>query len=308
VLTGRVSVVIPLFNGRELISACIDSIDEGTEIVVVDDGSTDGAPELVESTFPNVTLLRNDHNVGFGTTSNRGLAACTRTVRLVLNSDARLRPGALERLAAAFDDPEVGIAGGHRVFPDGTHQTSAARFPTPGSIVAGSFFLNEVYRKLRPRGRFPLELGLSERDHAADREVDWVSGTCLALRDRCFDETGGFDEGYYLYGEETDLCWRAWRAGWHVRYVADAVVEHAGGGSTGDPKVHARRFITSEARFMVRAYGPRIWNRWRLARLTGSALKSVLLLVPALIDRRARVRWRWQVAAFAAVVKLGRPS
>lgn len=303
-LIQDVSVVVPLFNGRDLIGDCLASIDAGVEIVVVDDGSVDGAPGVVERDFPHVTILRNERNVGFGSTANRGLAACSRPVRVVLNSDARLRPGALQSLAGAFDDPEVGIAGARRVFPDGSHQTSAARFPTPASIIAGSFLLNELYRKLRPNGRFRWELGLSERDHQTDRDVDWVSGTCIALRDRCFEQTGGFDEEFYLYGEETDLCWRAWNQGWHVRFVAGGVVEHLGGGSTGDPTVHAQRFITSEARFMVRAYGPRIWTRWRTARLIGSAVKSFVLLLPALVDRRVRHRWRWQVAAFCAVARL----
>lgn len=302
-LTPRVSVIVPLFNGKGLIAACLESIDDSAEIIVVDDCSTDGAPELVAQRFPNVKLLRNDSNVGFGTTSNRGLIEATGTVRVVLNSDARLQPGALKRLVAAFDDPEVGVAGGRRLFPDGSHQTSAARFPTPGSIITGSFLLNEVYRWVRPSGRFPFELGMAKRDHAHDHEVDWVSGTCIALRDGCLADTGGFDENYYLYGEETDLCWRAGQAGWQVKYVAGARVVHLGGGSTGDPSVHARRFIASEGRFMVRAYGLGGWRRWRAARVLGSAIKSVVLVVPAAFSRRVRTRWRWQAAALVAAVR-----
>lgn len=297
-----VSVVVPLFNGRDLIETCLGSIPEHAEVIVVDDGSTDGAPELVEARFPRARVLRNERNVGFGTTANRGLAVCTGDVRVVLNSDTRLRPGALEALAGAFDDDGVGIAGARRVFPDGSHQTSAARFPRPSTIVTGSFLLNELYRRVRPNGRFRYELGLARADHDTDQDVDWVTGTCIALSARCYDMLGGFDEGYYLYAEETDLCWRAWRAGFRVRYVSGAVVEHLGGGSTGDPVVHATRMLRSEARFMATAYGERILWRWRLARGVGAAIKVALLAPVAVLDRRARVRLRWQWTALRSVL------
>jgi GT2 family glycosyltransferase len=297
-----VSVVVPLFNGRDLIETCLESIPDHADVVVVDDGSTDGAPELVEARFPRVRVLRNDRNVGFGTTANRGLAACTGAVRVVLNSDTRLRDGALDVLSSAFQDEDVGVAGARRVFPDGSHQTSAARFPRPSTIVTGSFLLNEVYRRVRPNRRFRYELGLTRADHQLDQDVDWVMGTCIALSARCYDVLGGFDEGYYLYAEETDLCWRAWNAGFRVRYVSGAVVEHIGGGSTGDPAIHATRMLRSEARFMATAYGTRSLWRWRLARGVGALLKVALLAPVAAIDRRARVRLVWQWTALRTVL------
>lgn len=300
-----VSIVVPLFNGRDLIEACLRSIPDGAEIIVVDDGSTDGAPDFVRDRFPDVLLLYNERNLGFGSTANRGLAMATGTVRVVLNSDARFRAGALDALVAAFHAADVGIAGARRVFPDGSHQTSAARFPRPSTIITGSFLLNEMYRRVRPRGRFPLELGLARVDHEHDRDVEWVTGTCIALRDTCFDDLGGFDEDYYLYAEETDLCWRAWKAGFRVRYVAAAVVEHVGGGSTGDPALHARRSLRSEARFMARAYGTENLWKWRLSRAVGAAIKVVVLAPFALFDRRIRNRWRWQ---WTALRETTRPS
>lgn len=296
------AVVVPLFNGRGLIGDCLRSIPQDCETVVVDDGSSDGAPEVVSEHFPEVRLLRNDRNRGFGTTCNRGLRATTARIRIVLNSDARLLPGAVNAMVAAFEDEAVGIVGARRTFPDGSHQNSAARFPTLGSIVAGSFLLNELYRMVRPGRRFRWELGLAEADHGMVQDVDWVSGTCLAMRDRCFEELQGFDEGYHLYVEETDLCWRAWRSGWRVRYVPEAVVVHLGGGSTGNPTVHARRFLRSEARFMARAYGTGVLGRWRAARALGAVVKIAVLAVPALVDRRVRARLRWQWSALTGVL------
>lgn len=289
-----VSVIVPLHNGRDLIEPCLASIPPDVEVVVVDDCSGDGAPDLVAERFPTARLLHNERNLGFGSTANRGLRAARGRVRIVLNSDARLTPGALEPLLAAFDDEGIGVAGPRLTFADGSHQTSAASFPTVGSIVAGSFLLNDVYRRLRPNGRFRWELGLARRDHDRSQDVDWVKGACLAIHARCLEDTGGFDEGYFMYGEETDLCLRARQAGWRVRYVAEALVVHLGGGSTGDPVVHAQRFLRSEARFMERAYGSAVLRRWRAARLVGASVKLAVLALPALGSRRVRNRWRWQ--------------
>ena len=288
---------MPLFNGRDVIGRCLETIPDHVEAIVVDDGSTDGAPDLVAARFPFVRILRNSSNLGFGATANRGLQNASGAVRVVLNSDARLRPGALDELVGAFRDQRVGIAGARLVFPDGSHQTSAASFPTPGRTLAGSFLLNEMYRSLWPRGRFRWELGMARRDHDRDRDVDWVMGTCIAIRDLCLQDVGGFDEAYFMYVEETDLCWRAHSAGWLVRYVSSSVVEHEGGGSSGDPSQHAERLLSSEARFMLRSYGPAGLERWAMARLIGSAAKTVILLPVMALDRRLRARWRWQWAA-----------
>ena len=292
-----VSVIVPLHNGPDLVRQCLRSIPSGAPVFVVDDASTDAAPAVVEREFPHVTLLRNERNLGFAATANRGLLGATTPVRVVLNSDARLRPGALEHLVAAFTDPAVGIAGPRLVFPDGSHQTSAAAFPTAARILTGSFLLNELYRAAVPSGRFPLELGMARRDHDHDHDVDWVPGTCLAIREECLDQTGGFDAGYFFYIEDTDLCWRAGQLGWRVRYVSGAVVEHTGGMSGGDAPVQARRLVDGEARFITRAYGPRALPRWRAARVAGGLLKAAVFLVPSAFSARARARFRWQLAA-----------
>lgn len=287
-----------MHNGRDLVGDCLRSIPAGVDVVAVDDASTDGVADEIESTFPHVRLIRNERNLGFGATANRGLAASCGAVRLVLNSDARLRPGALEAITAAFEaDGAVGIVGPRLVFPDGSHQSSAASFPTVGGILAGAFLLNDLYRKLRPNTPFRWQMALAAAEHDEDRDVDWVMGTAIALREQCFESTGGFDPGYFMYVEETDLCWRAHADGWRVRYIAGAVVEHLGGGSTGDPTLHARRYLVSERRFFQRAYGVDSLRAWRRARLAGSAAKVLLLAPPALASRRVRQRLRWHLAA-----------
>jgi N-acetylglucosaminyl-diphospho-decaprenol L-rhamnosyltransferase len=298
-----VSVIVPLYNGRDLIEECLESIPSHAEVIVVDDASSDGAPDLVAARFPSARLERNAVNRGFAGTCNVGLRLATGDVRLVLNSDARLAPGALDALVGAFDADGVGIAGPRLVFADGSHQTSAAAFPTVATVVSGSFLLNDIVRLVMRKRRFVLELGMARADHDHDHDVEWVHGACLAISAACFDATGGFDEGYYMYNEETDLCWRAREAGFRVRYVASARTVHLGGGSTGDPTVHATRLIRSEARFFARAYGRGVLRRWAAARVGGAAIKLVVLALPALFSTRVRVRWRWQLAAMTAVLR-----
>jgi len=294
-----VSVIVPLYNGRDIIGDCLSSVPPGVEVVVVDDASTDGAPDVVAELFPGARLLLADVNSGFASTANRGLRAASGEVCVVLNSDARLQPGALERLVAAFDaDPAVGVAGPRLVFPDGSHQVSAAYFLNVGNLAAGSFALTEAYQRLRPSGRFRWQAALTRRQHEVSRPVDWVHGTCIALRRACIEATGGFDPGYRMYVEECDLCWRAHHAGFGVRYVAEAIVVHLGGVSAGrDAAQQARHNLDGEARFLTLAYGVSVLPRWRRARILSSAVKAALLLPLGLLDERLRDRWRWHAAA-----------
>ncbi len=298
-----VGVVIPFRNGWDVLEPCLRSIPPGIETIAVDDGCTDDTPVRVAQLFPAVQVLRNEQNLGFAASANRGLAACTRPVRVVLNSDARLGPGALDALASAFEDSGIGIAGPRLHFPDGTHQVSAARFPSPGRLFAGSFFLTEVFSWLFPRRRFPFELGLPRIQHDTDRDVDWVEGACIAIRDDCFAALGGFDEAYHYYSE-TDLCWRAHLVGWRVRYVSGAIVMHVGGASSGrDTAAQARQLLRNEARFFHTAYGQGAMRRWYVTRAAGSLVKVLVLALPALVDRRVRIRWRWQASALAEMVR-----
>lgn len=301
----RASVIVPVYNGRAHLDSCFASIPEWAEVIAVDDGSTDGAPEHIAEHHPRVRLLWHEENRGFGAACNTGMRAAAGEVRVVLNSDARFRAGALEALVAACETDGVGVAGARRVFPDGSHQTSAANFPTVGGIIAGSFLVGELWQRIRPGAPTSWQLALSRAQHEESADVDWVSGTCLAVSGACFEATGGFDEQYHLYVEETDLCFRAKTAGFRVRYLADAVVEHVGGGSTGDPVVHAQRFLRSEARFFAQSYGEASLPAWRRARIVGSAVKVVVLAAPALASRRVRDRWRWQWSALRTMVRRG---
>ncbi len=297
-----VTVVVPVHGRLELAQRCIASIPQWAEVVVVDDGSPQDARSRLQPTCPRARFIVHEEAKGFAGAANAGLEAAGGEVRVVLNSDARLMPGALEALTAAFADPSIGIAGPRLVFPDGSHQTSASRFPTPLRLLTGSFALNEAYRAIRPRSRFPFELGMARAEHRSDRDVDWVIGACIALRDTCLVELGGYDDEYPFYVEETDLCWRARQRGWRVRYVASATVVHEGGASSAPPALLAEHLLQGEARFMVRAYGERSLPRWWASRVLGSAIKASAFGALAPFDSRMRNHAQWQRSALAHLI------
>lgn len=284
---GAVSVIVPLHNGESFIGGCLASVPPEAELIVVDDASEDDAPEVVRQRFPRAVLVRNDRNLGFAATCNRGMAISTRPIKVLLNSDARLHPGVLDQLVAAFDDPTVGIAGPRLVFPGGGHQVSAASFPTPLRLLLGS-------------------LRMARRDHRVDHDVDWVMGTCLAIHERCLADVSGFDERYFLYVEETDLCWRAQQAGWRVRYVAGGTVDHDIAGSIAE-RSDARRHLAGEARFMLTTGGPGTLFRWRIARSVGAVLRIGALGIPALWSDGARTRLKWQLSALRNAFRVAVP-
>jgi N-acetylglucosaminyl-diphospho-decaprenol L-rhamnosyltransferase len=206
-----------------------------TEIVVVDNDSHDGSSDGIESE-PLVRVLRTGANLGYGTAANRGLATTGAEFVLVSNPDVTVHPGAVAALREAFAaDPTLAIAGPRILEPDGSRYPSARRFPSM-TVAAGHALLGV----LRPGNRFSRRYRMVDLDSAvpaggaapATVAVDWVSGACFMARHRALKELGGFDESYFMYVEDLDLCWRAHRAGWRVGYVPGAVVTHEQGLST----------------------------------------------------------------------------
>lgn len=228
----RVSVVVVSYNTRDLLRCCLDSVvanASDAEVIVVDNASTDGSAELVRERYPDAQLIRNARNVGFARATNEGIRAATGDMILWLNSDAWLTPGALGRLCQTLDaNPTVGAVGPRLCYPDGRLQPSAQRFPDPLAHLVGAA---ELYRLPWVRRRFN---GARHPgwDHDRPADVDWLTGACLLVRHACLDRVGLLDEGYFMYAEEMDWCYRACRAGWRIRFEPAAEVVHVGGGSS----------------------------------------------------------------------------
>lgn len=252
---AAVAVIVTNWNTRGLLAECLTSIDETAdarevETVVVDNGSSDGSPEMVRARFPRARLIANRDNLGFARANNQAIAATATPYVLMLNSDARLRPGALqqllERMAAA---PRAGIIGAQLCSPDGSFQSSHARFPNLGRealILSG--IGRAVYGPWYPSFGPHVDRG--------PRIVEWVSGACMLARRTALDAVGGFDEGYFLYGEEMDLCYALRQAGWQVWYEPGAVADHHGAASSARiPVTMEARLYSGRIRFFRKHYG-----------------------------------------------------
>lgn len=226
-----VSVVIVSYNARELLARSVASVAGGPhEVVVVDNASRDGSPELVRERFPGVRLVELPRNLGFGTANNVGMELASGRYALLLNSDAWPVEDAVERLVAFADRrPRAGIVGPRLLNPDGTLQRSVRGFPTLWRLVTEYFFL----RKLAPGSRLLNGFYGAGFDHRSERDAEFLMGAVLLVRREALDEVGGFDPSFFLFSEETDLCYRLRRAGWTVTFTPAAEFVHVGGASTG---------------------------------------------------------------------------
>jgi N-acetylglucosaminyl-diphospho-decaprenol L-rhamnosyltransferase len=214
----------------EALLECVASLRaEGIDdVTVVDNSSSDGSPEALVTADHEVKLVQTGTNRGYGAAANRGIVVSGSDFVLVSNSDVAVHTGALSSLVEVLgQDSTLAIAGPRILEADGTHYPSARRFP---SLVdaAGHALLGD----LAPANRFTRRYRMGDLDTDKVAEVDWVSGACFLARRRALEELGGFDETYFMYAEDADLCWRARRAGWGVAYVPDAVVTHLRGIST----------------------------------------------------------------------------
>jgi N-acetylglucosaminyl-diphospho-decaprenol L-rhamnosyltransferase len=273
-----VSAVVVNYNAREHLLRAIASLRaEGVDdVVVADNASGDGSEAAVRAAHPDVTYVQTGANLGYGTGVNRGVAraAASSDFLLCMNADAHLEPGALKAMLAAFEGrPKLGIVGPRIQNPDGTLYPSVRTFP-PVTDAVGHAVLGMVWGG-NPFTRRYRMLDL-DRDVATD--ADWVSGSCFLIRRACWDAVAGFDEGYFMYGEDVDICWRAHRAGWDVAFEPDAVIVHVGGVSTDQ---NPYRMIAEHHRGLL-----------RFAVRTATGAERLLLPIMALgLVARTPVAW-----------------
>jgi len=222
------SVVVVSWNTRDALRACLASVERHLaairfECVVVDNASSDGSPEMVAAEFPAVRLVRTGSNLGFGRGCNVGMRESRGRFLLLLNSDAELLDDGTRALIALLErSPRTGVVGTRLVFPDGRLQVSARRFPSAARLLVGALWLH----RLLPRAWSARWLLGAHFDHAAECEVDWLVGAYMLLRREVFEDTGGFDERIFLYGEEVEWCRRIRAAGWQLRFSPLGAVRH----------------------------------------------------------------------------------
>ena len=226
-------MVIVSYAGRELLRSCLSSLasqdDVALEVHVVDNASPDGTPEMVRRDFDWVHLTALDANAGFATANNLALAASRAPLALVLNPDTRLPAGSLRACVDQLaTEPHTGVLSPRLVDDDGRPDPRCRRgFPTIWSSLCT---LAGADRVLGERaGDYPARWLDPERPG----DVVAVSGAFMLMRREALAEVGLFDERYFMYGEDIDLCLRMREAGWAVRYWPGTEVVHVGGGSTG---------------------------------------------------------------------------
>jgi GT2 family glycosyltransferase len=216
--------------------------------VVVDNGSTDGTVEQIARCFPDVEVLVQPDNPGYGAAANRGAERCESDAFLLLNGDTHVDPTTIGRLHDYLrEHPSVAIVGPRLVGTNGKLQHSTFPFPSTLDVLVGETGLLHVLRRV-PIVRDRL---LRTWDHSRARAVPWVVGAVLAIRRDAFEAVGGFDEQFFMYGEEVDLCWRLAAAGYATHYAPVTTVVHIGAASaTQDARNMQRERLVSGQRLL----------------------------------------------------------
>lgn len=234
-----VSIVIVSLNTRDVLRECLESVRRESrsfqvQIIVVDNNSRDGSPEMVERDFPEALLIRNQVNLGFGGANNLGFQSARGRYIVLLNSDAFLTEGALERSVKHMDEsPKTGLGGGRLIGRDGSWQPSARRFPT----ILDDLIVRTGLAARFPDSRFFGRFDRTWADIMEPAEVDWVPGAYSIIRTQVLSAAGAFDERFFLYCEEIDLCKRIKAQGYSVCYWPDIAVIHIGGESSRQMKM-----------------------------------------------------------------------
>ena len=284
----RVTAVVVSFNTRDDLRRCLASLRAHAglpcKVVVVDNASGDASADMVRGEFPEARLIRNRENVGFSRANNQGLREAAGAYVLILNSDAELTPGALPALVALLDaQPRVAAVGPRTLNPDGTVQVSFGPALTP----LAEWRQRRLVRGVRRRD--PAALAEAEARAAVEREPDWVSGSCLLGRKQALDAVGGFDESFFLYEEDVDLCLRLRRAGWSIVFTpAAAVVHHLGRSMETDPGRARLEYHRSHLRYYRKHNGPIPSAVLRLFIGAGAALGWLASLRPGPKRRERR--------------------
>ena len=289
-MTAEISVAVVSWNTRDVLERCLRSLEPDVEsglaeVWVVDNGSSDGSPELVRESFGWANLEVPGENLGYGRAVNLVGERTTAPWLAASNADVEFEPGTLERMLTTGRESGAGAVAPRLILPDGSTQHSVYGFPSIFLLVAFNAGLYRIVPRLGDR--LLIE---GHWDPARSREVPWAMGAFLLLRREAFEAVGRFDPGQWMYAEDVDLGWRLGRAGWKTVYEPEARVHHASGAA-------ARQ-----------AFGERPYERWmeesydwverrlgRRRRITAAALNTAGAVVRrdrgwARVHRRALQR------------------
>lgn len=298
-----VSVVIVNWNTREITRQCLESVYQQTkgisfEVIVVDNASKDGSVEIIRSDFPQAILIENTVNKGFATANNQGMAVAKGRYCLLLNSDTLVLNNAIAKSVTFADQHcEAAVVGCRVLNPDKTLQLTCFMFPSLLNMVLSSTYLYKLF----PRNRFFGRERMTWWQRDDVRQVDVVTGCFMLVRREAIEQVGLMDERFFMFGEETDWCYRYDQAGWKVLFFPHAEIIHLGGQSSvkvqGEMVVQLR---VSILQFMKKHYG---WLTRRIATLLVVLFFSLRLpiwIIVALINNKQREQTLVRVRAYGS--------
>jgi O-antigen biosynthesis protein len=238
----KFSVIIVNFNVKDFLAQALRTIRKSidyaaqnrpgfeSEIFVVDNASDDGSVEMLRSQFPDVTTIVNEKNLGFASANNRALAQSRGEFILLINPDTVVQEDTVDVMISAFEeDPALGMAGCKILNPDGTLQLACRRgFPTPWVAFTKISGLSLLFPRTKLFGKY----NVTYRDPGESYEVDAISGSFMMIRRTVYEEVGGLDETFFMYGEDLDWCYRIQKSGWKIFYIAGTQIIHYKGEST----------------------------------------------------------------------------
>jgi hypothetical protein len=258
--------------------------------VIVDNASSDGSADMVAAEFPEMRLLRNKTNTGFGRANNQAMKAARGRWFLLLNSDTELLDSSVAQLletAKAF--PELGVAHCKMLLPDDRVQHSTGRF---ASLRLSALEDLGFYKLLSPEHRADALLN-GYWDHEDERDVDWVSGAFMLLPREVFEQTGGFDERLFMYGEDVEWCQRIRAAGWRIRHFPQAVIRHRDHASAdiryGDERIAL--CLQRQSDLYVEQHGRAKGAAFMTTRLIGTGLRAAYYALRARLPGTGRTRY-----------------
>lgn len=232
-----ISVVVVNRNVRQYLEECLaavfqcwDGPADALQVVVVDNGSADASVQMLNKTFPSATVIANRENRGFAAACNQGIAISRGRHLMLLNPDTRMLGGLLTELISFMEaHPKAGIAGPLVLNPDGTRQPTSRRFPTYANII---FSRKSPISRLWPGNKASRDYLQGGLQLDQPGRVESLGGVCMLLRREMLDQVGCLDEGFFMYLEDTDLCYRAAAQGWESWLVPSARLIHHWGGSS----------------------------------------------------------------------------
>jgi GT2 family glycosyltransferase len=304
-----ISVIVVNLNTCDLLHTCLASVyADGSplrkEVIVIDNGSTDGSVEMVTREFPDVRLVKNTANEGFARPNNVGMQMAMGRYLFLLNSDAALHPGALGTLSTFLDgNPGAGACGPRLVFPDGGLQRSVKGFPSLWTHVCDMFLLDRLF----PRSRFFGRGEMGYFSYNKTEEVDHVMAAAFLVRREVLSTAGVFDERFSIYYNDMDWCFRIRALGWKIYYVHDAVVTHHGGKTVAMVNRDFSYFHEMYENVMLfyhKRYGPAGVVAYKLILAAGFLMRSLAWSLRWIVQRseytRMMMMFSWKSLATGA--------